>query len=896
MTGPRKILVAGYYGAKNAGDEAILAGLLASFREAGFTGEFTVLSHDPVDTQALHGVAAVDWNDIEAIIDAAEQTDLVVVGGGGLFHDYWGVDPSSVLTRRQGGIAQYATPVYLAAMLGKPCALLGVGVGPLHTAEGRDLTRTIFDLADIAFVRDQGSLELLKTIGASVEHIKVGSDLAFASPRVDLPPSAAAFLSSLRRPVLGVALRHWTFGVAGDSWEAEVAEAIDRWQETTGGTPLFVPMQTGSSEIEDDAAVARRMIGRLGMLEKAALLPEGLNALERFWAVGACDLVLGMRMHAIVASVRSGVPCVGLAYDPKVEALESHSGQGALILAVPGHLETLVRALLSQGAATSQGTAAENSGVSLSSREQIAATALSLMQPARPTSSNRPRMIGLPDVFRRSVRDQARLARLESELRDTQQLRETEQGEAEETRRRLKEGLDAAVAENEVLTARSAALAWELQSLRSTLSVQLLARYWALARRVAPPGSPQRSLYGKVRSRFFGGLRGGRSSSLGQSPLPDVARPSGQLSSFFAAAEGDRPPFLILAPTAFRLSEGQRSTNMALELSRRGHPVVFAYWRWAAGDVSDPSPENVFQVPLDVVERDPRAFLGGFPDSEAVLLAEFPYPGLFETVAFARGRGWRIVYDAVDNWAEFHRVGQAPWYDRDFETHLVRSAGKVIAVTQRLADRLKGLGRDDIVLVPNGARSGAEQVAQPVELPRGEITLGYFGHMTSAWFDWDLVERVAIAQPKWRFYLIGYGSDVRRRLPANVALLGRIPAARLASYAAHWDVGIVPFIASDLAADADPIKTYEYLAMGLPVVVTGCEPPPGAEAFVRKAVGMGEFIEHVRLAAGESAIAPARRIYAMQNVWSSRADRMLMALSSGNGGAGAALRTTSSVG
>jgi len=76
VTGPRKILVAGYYGAKNAGDEAILAGLLACFRAAGFAGDFTVITRDPADTRALHGVEGVAWNDIEAVIDAAQQADL----------------------------------------------------------------------------------------------------------------------------------------------------------------------------------------------------------------------------------------------------------------------------------------------------------------------------------------------------------------------------------------------------------------------------------------------------------------------------------------------------------------------------------------------------------------------------------------------------------------------------------------------------------------------------------------------------------------------------------------------------------------------------------------------------------------------------------------------------
>ena len=895
MTGPNKILVAGYYGAKNAGDEAILSGLLVSFRDAGFTGGFTILSHDPADTQALHGIEAVAWTDIEAVIDAAEQADLIVVGGGGLFHDYWGVDPTTVLTSRQGGIAQYATPVYLAAMLGKPCVLLGVGVGPLQTEEGRDLTRTIFDLADLAFVRDQGSLDLLKEIGASIEHVTVASDLAFAAPRVSLPPSASSFLAGLPRPILGVALRHWAFGIDSETWESEVAQAIDRWQETTGGTPLFVPMQTGSSQIEDDVAVARRMISRLRRPAAAALLPEGLNPLERFWAFGSCNLVLGMRMHALVAGLRCGVPCVGLTYDPKLKALVSPSGPRVRILALPAYAETIANELTSVREAVSRGAPAESEGASQFSRRGIAAASASVMELTQSTRSHRPALMGFPDMLRRSAQDRAHLARLEMELRVSQQLRKAEEEEAEAAHEALKLEIDTANADKDDLAAKNARLTSELEGVRSTTGFQLLARYWALARRVAPPGSLHRRLYGRFRRR----LRGSRSttfmSSVDRPWPPDLSRVCDQLSRFLESSKGTRPTFFILAPTLFRLAEGQRSTNLALELSRRGHPVVFAYWRWSAEDAGDPSPENVFQLPLDLLEQDPRSLVGCFPDSDVVLLAEFPYPGLFETIAFAQGRRWKIVYDAVDNWAEFHRAGQATWYDPDFEAHLVRSAGKVLAVTQRLADRLKAFGRDDIVVVPNGCRTGIEQVAEPVDLPRGEITLGYFGHLTKAWFDWDLVERVAKARPSWRIYLAGYGSDLRRSLPVNVTLLGRIPAQRLASYAAGWDVGIVPFLLSDLAGEADPIKTYEYLAMGLPVVVTGCEPPLGAEAFVRKAAGPSEFIEQVQLAAEDSAMVSARRAFAKQNVWSRRADEMLSTVGMGNGRGDAAVLPTTPV-
>ena len=931
MTGPRKILVAGYYGAKNAGDEAILAGLLACFRAAGFAGDFTVITRDPADTRALHGVEGVAWNHIEAVIDAAQQADLVVVGGGGLFHDYWGVDPSTVLTSRQGGIAQYATPVYLAAMLGRPCALLGVGVGPLRTDLGRDLTRAVFELADLAYVRDQGSLDLVRTIGVSVEHVKLGRDLAFAAPWLDLPPAVISLLSSLPRPILGVALRYWTFGAAGGSWEVEIAEAIDRWQETTGGTALFVPMQTGSSEIEDDVAVARRMIARLREPVSAVLLPDGLSPLERFSSFGACDLVLGMRMHSLVAALRADVRALGLAYDPKLIEVAAHSGQGrATAMDLGSGASDLAEALLAltAGVPDLHRHPIEDDLTSNSSRS--AAAILRLAAESEASRREKGTLEAVAELLRQRAEWSALLDKAEHELgrrdrlvEEARQQAASARREAEAERESLAEALQASRSRqqslvdalhaslNEQESLRGENLEWanqaeslrlesanltrqvgdleqqksalegQLGELRSTIGVRLLARYWALARRLAPPGSRPRRWYGRIRAALVDAriaprpLSGEPSYEASTADQIDRA-----LGDFLHRWRFSKRVFLLISPVALRLSEGQRATHLALELAGRGHPVVFAYWRWSHEEPVDPAPDLVFQLPLDELARRPRSILDRFSDANVTLLLEFPYPKMFETLAFARGRGWKMVYDVVDNWAEFHRVGLAEWYDPDFEAHLVFNADRVIAVNQRLADRLHALGRQGVNLVPNGARAGIDRIIEPVDLPRGEITLGYFGYLSEAWFDWDLIAQVAQEQPTWRIYLIGYGGNGHHRLPDNVVLLGRVDPLRLSAHAAHWDVGIIPFKPSTLAADADPIKAYEYLAMGLPVVSTGCPAPMGAEALVLLADGAADFIRQVRRAAKETGMAAARRAFAARCSWRERADLLLGSLES----------------
>ncbi len=187
--------------------------------------------------------------------------------------------------------------------------------------------------------------------------------------------------------------------------------------------------------------------------------------------------------------------------------------------------------------------------------------------------------------------------------------------------------------------------------------------------------------------------------------------------------------------------------------------------------------------------------------------------------------------------------------------HLLHTVDAVFTVNGHLAATIARRGHDDVSVNSNGLRTGIECFDQAASLDRGEVTAGYFGYLSDAWFDWNLVVKAAELRPGWRCYLIGYGEDARHLddLPPNVVFLGKMPQRDLARYAANWDVAIVPFKESELAAGADPIKIYEYLAMGLPVVVTGVFGPPGAEAWVHRATTVDEFASLLETAAAATA-------------------------------------------
>lgn len=340
----------------------------------------------------------------------------------------------------------------------------------------------------------------------------------------------------------------------------------------------------------------------------------------------------------------------------------------------------------------------------------------------------------------------------------------------------------------------------------------------------------------------------------------------------------------IFSSTTLTESEGQRSTNIALELARRGFAVLFLYWRWRPDRWApqDRMQADILQMPLDLVSDAPDLLFRKFEGMQRVALIEFPHPSFFAALAVANAAGWLTVYEAVDDWEEFQRVGQADWFDPHFERHIALAADAVFATHERLRQRINGFGRQEVVLNPNGLAPEVALVDQPREAPRGSITIGYFGYLAQAWFDWPLIVDLARLEPDWRIHLIGYGADPSGLgTPANVILMGKRERKELASLASHWDVAIVPFKPDRLAASADPIKVYEYLAMGLPVVVTGVEPPVGGEKFVERAEGLEAFRSAIRRAAGVGRVdASARRAYAASCTWARRVDQLLAALAS----------------
>ncbi len=298
-----RALISGYYGFGNAGDEAILAGLIEGFRALAPELALTVLSGNPATTEAEHGVRAVP-RDFQSADTALREADLFISGGGGLIQD----------------ATSWRSPLYYLKLLamarrrGLPVACIGHSVGPLRRWWVRALTRRALEHVGVLAVRDHRSLEILRALGLRRE-VEVTADLAFLLPRpgdrgVEATAGGKAARAS-QSPSAAIAVRRMPGEDRGRG--REIAVAAVAACRAASLRPVLVPMQHPEDlELAEEAARAT-LVGEV--------VRERLTAREMLALLAGFDLVVGMRLHALIFAAIAGVPMVGISYDPKVDGL-----------------------------------------------------------------------------------------------------------------------------------------------------------------------------------------------------------------------------------------------------------------------------------------------------------------------------------------------------------------------------------------------------------------------------------------------------------------------------------------------------------------------------------------------------------------------------------------------
>jgi polysaccharide pyruvyl transferase CsaB len=395
IAAPHHVLVAGYYGHRNLGDEAILSVALDEWQRARPDLLPVVASADPDATKAAHDVDAVDERDIAALSQTIQDAAATVLGGGGLFHDIHGADESAVMTSRHSGVPLCMSLAILSQQARTPLIIQNVGLGPLTTPTARRLTRSVFEAASFASVRDAESQRLLDEVSDHTLTAAEGADFVYLLPSAD-PDIADRILREAglggSRGVIAVALRHWTRDPDPDAREAAIAAALDRIAADERLDIAFVAFQSGDDRDTDDLAAADRV--RRRMTRPSLHLPANLNASVVQAVFSRCQAVLSMRLHGLILAANARVPFVALQHEDKIpQALRAMGlpDEGIdLSKVTPDVLAERLRSAMRAGARFSQTLGRTLPGLQASARESVRAAARTIAPVLAPRAAAAP--------------------------------------------------------------------------------------------------------------------------------------------------------------------------------------------------------------------------------------------------------------------------------------------------------------------------------------------------------------------------------------------------------------------------------------------------------------------------------------------------------------------------
>lgn len=305
------VVICGAYGLGNAGDEAILNAILQQVRSAAPEAEITVLSRNPKETAAAHGVDARFMFNIPGVQRAMRNARLYINGGGTLIQD--------VTSRRS--LWYYLYTLSAAKKRGCQVLMYGCGIGPVTKKKDVSLAAGVLNRSvDAITLREPDSLEQLKAMGVTKPEVLLTADPALTlSPGEDTDIDAVLERAGIPAGGrwIGFALRRWK----GFDQRAELfAQAARYAYEAHGLTPVFI-----SVENRLDPAACRLAARSLSIPHYFVDDAAGAGAL--IGVLSRMDVVVSMRLHALIFAAGQGVPLAGVVYDPKVSSFLRYIGQ-----------------------------------------------------------------------------------------------------------------------------------------------------------------------------------------------------------------------------------------------------------------------------------------------------------------------------------------------------------------------------------------------------------------------------------------------------------------------------------------------------------------------------------------------------------------------------------------
>ena len=338
-----KLIVAGYFGMDNFGDELILDIMHERLRRLCPKAHIVVLSEKPQAVFMRHGLYAISWSDKLRIQKELEQSLGVIVCAGLLFdtgiYGTMGI-PSLTCDSDAPHLPGLASLCLQANLSNTPVVFFGAGAGPLANPDSKKLVNLMGTLGARFICRDEDSERLVLAAGVSPEQASTSVDVAFSLKQPDLAMAEAWRRKQGLAPeadVVCVALREWQ-GMSAD-FDKSVARALDA---PAAHYPrlcfVFVSFDP------QDELLHSRIRGALHQETVARSYGVVHDTSETLSLISSAYCVFASRLHCSIIANVFGVPSIGIDYLPKVGSFYQLTRQSDLVLNIDVNEENILNA------------------------------------------------------------------------------------------------------------------------------------------------------------------------------------------------------------------------------------------------------------------------------------------------------------------------------------------------------------------------------------------------------------------------------------------------------------------------------------------------------------------------------------------------------------------------
>lgn len=321
MSKKKICITGGWYSSQNTGDQAILITITDLLKKRIPDAQFTVFSSKPEFIKQKYGFQSFSHRrQLLKELWSLMTADLLVMGGGTPFYD----DLLHML--------HYSFLIFIAKVFNTRTMIYATSSRKLKTKYGRILTRYIFNNVDQITIREKETITEIKKLGIKKPfHLTVDPALTLplAPPKVMDEILHKESLNDLKRPLIGICLRPMlTDAFHIHHYQLFSKEEIEHFKRTlvrisdyltTIGTVVFVPMHTVAPD--DDREFAHEIIGRMQNSSEVKSIENSYSPQENKGILSKLDLVLGVRLHALILASSANVPVIAISYGHKTSGL-----------------------------------------------------------------------------------------------------------------------------------------------------------------------------------------------------------------------------------------------------------------------------------------------------------------------------------------------------------------------------------------------------------------------------------------------------------------------------------------------------------------------------------------------------------------------------------------------